>query len=34
VARSTLRYESVLAKRDAPVVGAMRELAARYPRRQ
>jgi putative transposase len=32
VARSTLRYESVLAKRDAPVVGAMRELAAQYPR--
>ena len=32
VARSTLRYESVLAKRDAPVIGAMRELAAQYPR--
>ncbi len=32
VARSTLRYESVLAKRDAPVMGAMRELAAQYPR--
>jgi putative transposase len=32
VARSTLRYESRLAKRDAPVVGAMRELAAQYPR--
>lgn len=32
VARSTLRYESVLAKRDAPVVEAMRELAAQYPR--
>jgi len=28
VARSTLRYESVLAKRDAPVVGVMRELPA------
>ena len=33
VARSTLRYESQLAKRDAPVVGAMRELAAQYPYR-
>jgi putative transposase len=32
VARSTLRYESVLAKRDAPVAEAMRELAAQYPR--
>jgi putative transposase len=32
VARSTLRYESVLAKRDAPVIGAMRELGAQYPR--
>lgn len=32
VARSTLRYESRLAKRDAPVLGAMRELAAQYPR--
>jgi putative transposase len=32
VARSTLRYESVLAKRDAPVIGVMRELAAQYPR--
>jgi putative transposase len=32
VARSTLRYESVLAKRDAPVIGAMRELSAQYPR--
>ena len=32
VARSTLRYESRLAKRDAPVVGAMQELAAQYPR--
>jgi putative transposase len=32
VARSTLRYESVLAKRDAPVIGAMRDLAAQYPR--
>ena len=32
VARSTLRYESILAKRDAPVIGAMRELAAQYPR--
>src|SRR5688572_18430994 len=32
VARSTLEYESRLAKRDAPVVAAMRELAAQYPR--
>jgi putative transposase len=32
VARSTLGYESRLAKRDAPVVGAMCELAAQYPR--
>jgi putative transposase len=32
VARSTLRYESVLARRDEPVIGAMRELAAQYPR--
>ena len=32
VARSTLRYESRLVKRDAPVVAVMRELAAQYPR--
>jgi putative transposase len=32
VARSTLHYASRLAKRDAPVLAAMRELAARYPR--
>ena len=32
VARSTLRYESRLAKRDAPVVAVMRELAEQYPR--
>jgi hypothetical protein len=32
VARSTLRYESILAQRDAPVIGAMRELAAQYRR--
>jgi putative transposase len=32
VARSSLRYESRLAKRDAPVLGRMRELASRYPR--
>ncbi len=32
VARSTIGYKSVLAKRDAPVVTAMRELAAQYPR--
>ena len=32
VARSTLGYTSRLAPRDAPVVQAMRELAAQYPR--
>ncbi len=32
VARATIGYESALAKRDAPVVAAMRELAAQYPR--
>jgi putative transposase len=32
VARSTVGYESTLAKRDAPVIEAMRELAAQYPR--
>jgi putative transposase len=32
VARSTLRYESRLARRDAPVVSVMRELAGQYPR--
>jgi putative transposase len=32
VARSALGYESVLAKRDAPVIEAMRELSAQYPR--
>src|SRR5260370_27669813 len=32
VARSTLRYESRLVKRDAPVVALMHELAAQYPR--
>jgi putative transposase len=32
VARSTLRYESRLAKRDAPAVAVMQELAAQYPR--
>ena len=32
VARSTIGYESALAKRDAPVVAAMRELSAQYPR--
>jgi len=32
VARSTMGYESVLARRDAPVVAVMRELAAQYPR--
>ena len=32
VARSALGYESVLARRDAPVVEEMRELARQYPR--
>ena len=32
VARSTIRYESALARRDEPVIAAMRELAAQYPR--
>jgi putative transposase len=32
VARSTIGYESALAKRDAPVVAAMRDLSAQYPR--
>ena len=32
VARSTLGYQSRLAMRDAPVVTAMRTLAAQYPR--
>lgn len=32
VARSTLGYQSRLAQKDAPVVTAMRELAAQYPR--
>jgi putative transposase len=32
VARSTLRYESRLIKRDTAVVAEMRELSARYPR--
>ena len=32
VARSTLRYESRLVERGAPVVATMRELAAQYPR--
>lgn len=32
VARSALHYESVLARQDAPVVAAMRELATQYPR--
>jgi putative transposase len=32
VARSTIRYESALAKHDAPVVAAMCELSAQYPR--
>ena len=32
VARSTLGYEPRLAAKDAPVVAAMRELSAPYPR--
>ncbi len=32
VSRSTLGYESKLERRDAPVVAAMRALAAQYPR--
>lgn len=32
VARSALRYESRLVRRDAPVVTVMRELAGQYPR--
>jgi len=32
VARSTIGYESRLAKRDAPVIEAMQELAGQYPR--
>lgn len=32
VARSALRYQSRLVSRDAPVVAAMKELAAQYPR--
>ena len=32
VARSSLRYESRLAAKDAPTVTRMRELAAQYPR--
>ncbi len=32
VARSTIGYESALAQRDAPVIAAMRELSAQYPR--
>ena len=31
-ARSALGYESVMAAKDAPVVSAMRALAAQYPR--
>ena len=32
VARSTLRYTSKVAARDAPIAAKMRELAAKYPR--
>jgi len=32
VARSSLRYRSSLVERDAPVLAAMRELSAQYPR--
>jgi putative transposase len=32
VARSSLHYESILARRDAPAIVSMRALAAQYPR--
>ena len=32
VARSSLRYQSRLATKDAPIATRMRELAAQYPR--
>ena len=32
VGRSTVRCESVVAKRDAPVIDTMRELSGQYPR--
>ncbi len=32
VARSTIGYESAMARRDEPVIAVMRELAAEYPR--
>ncbi len=32
VARSTMGYESTLEQRDVPIVAAMRELSAQYPR--
>jgi putative transposase len=32
VARSTIGYESAMARRDEPVIAVMRELAAQYPR--
>ncbi len=32
VARSTIGYASALARRHEPVIAAMRELAAQYPR--
>lgn len=32
VARSTLRYQSRLVEKDGPVLAAMRELSAQYPR--
>jgi putative transposase len=32
VARSSVRYRSSLVERDAPVLAAMRELSAQYPR--
>lgn len=32
VSRSTLPYQSILAVKDAPLLGAMKDLAAQYPR--
>jgi putative transposase len=32
IARSTVGYESELAKKDGPIVSAMRQLAGQYPR--
>jgi putative transposase len=32
VSRSALRYESKRERTDAPVIGAVRQLSAKYPR--